>query len=272
LPVGRANIVVRIRTDRGCEREINEDSGLCIRPEGELLASRGVLTIVADGMGGHAAGEVASRMAVESIGRLYYERKGDFQNALIEAFELTNRGIYERAQQDEVLEGMGTTCTALAVCGDYAYSAHVGDSRLYLLRERQMYVMTEDHSEVMERVRHGLMSVEEARRHADRNIILRSLGSRPEIVVAAWQEPMPVLIGDRFILCSDGLHDVVSDQEMKHIMADMPEPAGACEALIELARTRGGPDNITAAIVSVNSPETQNVGQVRETRETGVVT
>jgi PPM family protein phosphatase len=214
-----------------------------------LLRTKGHLAIVADGLGGHAGGETASRLAVETISRVYYESAdSDEPHAALErAFLAANRVIHQRARAELPLYGMGTTCTALALCGRRAYCAHVGDSRLYLLRGGESYLMSEDHSAVMDLVRRGMLRREAARHHADRNVLLRALGTRPEITVTCWQKPFPWRAGDVFLLCSDGLYDLVEEAEM--LSAAGAEPAAACAALIELAKERGGHDNITVGVV-----------------------
>lgn len=248
-------LVAGMSTDPGCVRDSNEDSGGYHQPlDSESLSHRGSLFVVADGMGGHSAGEVASRIAVECITRAYYENSGDPQSALKDAFAEANRRIYETAQQDERLAGMGTTCTALALQNGSAISAHVGDSRLYLVREENIYLMTEDHSAVMEMVKRGWLSLEQARHHPDKNVILRAMGSHPEVEVTTWQEPFPVRAGDKFLLCSDGLYDLVEDEEMCREVT-MNDPNTACERLVALARERGGHDNITVLIVNLKAPE-----------------
>lgn len=260
--------VVSLQTDVGCRREVNEDAGRYIKPsDPELLSTKGVLVIVADGMGGHAAGEVASRMAADVISRSYYDDKADVPIALKRAFERANRAIYEQSRKEESLKGMGTTCTALVLQDSSAFSAHIGDSRLYLVRNGEIYQQTEDHSAVMQMVKRGLLRVEEARRHPDKNVILRAMGRHPEVEVAMWDEPLSVREGDQFLLCSDGLHDLVTDEEMKQTMMEHDPPA-ACERLIALAKQRGGHDNITVGIVQVraigedptlNAPRTREV-------------
>lgn len=264
---GKFDLVASMLTDVGCIRELNEDSGNFVQPEDpEVQASKGFLILVADGMGGHSAGEVASRMAVEVITRTYYEDGGDPQTALKKAFSEANRAIHSTAEKDESKAGMGTTCTALVLQNGTAISAHVGDSRLYLVREGAIYLMTEDHSAVMEMVKAGLITLEQARHHPDKNVILRAMGSHAEVEVTTWQEPFPVRAGDRFLLCSDGLYDMVEDDEIKGIV-ESQEPRSACERLIALAKERGGHDNISVGIVSLlpaGESQTKPVPQTRE--------
>lgn len=256
-----------ILSDVGCAREINEDSGKYVHPgDPELLREKGSLVLVCDGMGGHSAGEVASGMAVDVISRVYYDGKDDAQSALTRAFEKANRDIYEASTKDESRKGMGTTGTALVLRNGRAFAAHVGDSRIYLVRNEQIYVMTQDHSEVMEMVKRGLISLEEARHHPDKNVILRALGSHPEVEVSTWDTPFPLRAEDLFVLCSDGLYDLVEDDEIRKA-AISADPRSACEALIALAKERGGHDNITVAIVKVLGEKQQDSKPIPMTRE-----
>lgn len=267
----RMEVALSLQTDVGCVREVNEDCVLVIQPgDPEVIARKGLLVLVADGMGGHSAGEVASNKAVEVISRVYYEQDGDPQSALKNAFNQASREIFEMSENDESLRGMGTTCTALVLKNGSALAAHVGDSRLYLVRGGQIYTMTEDHSEVMEMVKRGLISLEQARHHPDKNVILRAIGSHPEVEVSTWDEPMPVREGDRFLLCSDGLYDLVEDEEIKRVVEE-EEPRSACENLIALAKQRGGYDNISVGVVNF-LPLAEAPGRpVRETREVEAV-
>lgn len=264
---GKFDVVASMLSDVGCVRELNEDSGTYIQPDDpELQASKGLLILVADGMGGHSAGEVASRLAVDVITRVYYEDSGDPLSALKKAFREANREIHNAAEKDESRAGMGTTCTALVLQNGTAISAHVGDSRLYLVREGAIYLMTEDHSAVMEMVKAGLITLEQARHHPEKNVILRAMGSHAEVEVTTWQEPFPVRAGDRFLLCSDGLYDLVEDEEIKGIVM-LSAPPTACESLIALAKERGGHDNITVGIVSLRPEGEADTRAVPETRQ-----
>jgi PPM family protein phosphatase len=240
-------------SDAGCLRATNQDCGQLIEPaDDHLLKTKGHLAIVADGLGGHAGGETASRLAVETISRTYYDsdngRADDPHTILQQAFLAANRVIHQRARAELQLYGMGTTCTALALIGARAYCAHVGDSRLYLLRGGEIYLMSEDHSAVMDLVRRGLLRREAARHHADRNVLLRALGTRSAVTVSCWQKPFPVRAGDVFLLCSDGLYELVADAEIMKAAAEAT-PSAACGALITLAKERGGYDNITVGVV-----------------------
>lgn len=244
-------ITAGMLSDAGCHRETNEDCCRYVQPEdSEQAKSKGVLVLVCDGMGGHAGGEVASRLATEIIPRTYYKSSRPPQAALEEAFQSANRAIYKTSQKHPHLRGMGTTCTAMVIHEGAAILAQVGDSRLYLVRSGQIYLMSEDHSAVMEMVRRGAMSLEEARRHEDKNIILRALGVQPEVTVSTWHNPFPTHDQDCFVLCSDGLYDLVTDEEIRQVVCER-EPHPASERLTAMAKERGGYDNITVGVIKV---------------------
>jgi PPM family protein phosphatase len=174
-------VVLDMRSDQGCHRPDNEDSIRYVYPERPgRQADRGILALVADGMGGHAAGDVASAMAVRLIVRAYYRHRSEPHKALKQAFLEANRVIYSVAQQQVDYRGMGTTCTGLVLRGGVAYAAHVGDSRLYLVRHGAIYLMTEDHSVAMHMMRQGLINPDEAWRHRARTVLLRALGTRSQ--------------------------------------------------------------------------------------------
>ncbi len=238
-------------SDVGCVREVNEDSIRVIRPtDPNELAKRGILVVVADGMGGHNAGEIASRLAVEAVVERYADETQDPGTALARSIERANRIIVDAAAKDGRCTGMGTTCTALLLRGGLAYCAHVGDSRLYFVRGNDILLMTEDHTVVMDMVKRGTITADEARHHPDKNVIVRALGVRGDVEVATWEKPLAVRPGDTFLICSDGLYNVVEDNELFDAMRGS-SPQRACERLVELARQRGGPDNITVGIITV---------------------
>jgi serine/threonine-protein kinase len=228
--------------------------------------------IMRDGMGGHAAGEVASEMAIELISAIYYADKNQSaQTALRNAVEQANREIYETSLTDEKFFGMGTTVIALVLLNNTAFAAHVGDSRLYRLRGQEMEMLTLDHSQVMEMVKLGIISMDEARNHADKNVILRAVGTGSAVEVEV-SELFAVEAGDEFLLCSDGLSDMVEDAEIRHTWASADDIHVAVENLINIAKQRGGHDNITAGIVRVSSAdEPETGGNVRVTREVEVL-
>jgi serine/threonine protein phosphatase PrpC len=261
-----------MQTDVGCHRATNEDTGRIVRPADPALRNaRGVLTVVADGMGGHAAGEVASQIAVETIQGEYFafDRCESPTQALKAAFETANAAIFARAQGDAGLSGMGTTGVALALCGDAAYVASVGDSRLYLVRAGRIYQMTVDDSAVREMVSQGVITGEQARHHHERNVILRALGTHATVAVSVWEQPFPTREHDAFVLCSDGLTDLVDDAEILASIDGAPE-AGACRALVDRARERGGFDNITVAVLRLRPALAAPTAPVPATRESQV--
>lgn len=239
-------------SDTGRIRQINEDTVLVVSPVDDATrAKKGILALVADGMGGHEAGEVASKLAAETVNSAYYRASGKAGEALEAAFQRANREVLKLARRRRAFSGMGTTCTALVVAGDEAFAAHVGDSRIYLARRHGIYQMTEDHTAVMDMVRRGVLSAEEAEHHQDRSVLLRAVGTRDRLEVSVWAEPLKVICGDSFVLCSDGLHDLVRDDEILGAL-ESDEPQCACKTLVALARERGGHDNITVAIVSID--------------------
>lgn len=255
-----------LASDPGCVREINEDCARIIRPTSpDALARHGLLAVVCDGMGGHEAGEIASRLAVETIVKRFEEDEGDPLVTLPRALQAANRAIFDSADLNPKLKGMGTTCTALILRGGHAYSAHVGDSRLYLVRAGEIFLMTEDHSAVMQLVRQGVISREEARHHPDKNVISRALGSHRDVQVTGWPQPFAVHPGDRFLLCSDGLYDLIDDATLLATARDT-HPQVACDRLVTLAREAGGHDNISVAILVMSVAGEPLASGAKETR------
>jgi PPM family protein phosphatase len=236
-------------SDVGCARSNNEDSGRIFR---DFNTDGGIrmLVVVADGMGGHNAGERASATAVAVIEAAYHEMRTEPADRLKNALESANSTIHSESTRDAETKGMGTTCTALLLQNGFAYSAHVGDSRLYLIRNDAIYLMTEDHSAVMQLVKTGELSLQEARHHPDKNVVTRCLGTEPHVVVSAWPQPLPLQLGDHFLLCSDGLCDQVEDDEICAVVVPR-KAAEACEELVRLAKERGAPDNVTVAVVGL---------------------
>lgn len=248
----RMQVEGAVASDVGCVRSANEDGARLVSSGGDGAESSAWLAVVADGMGGHSAGEVASRIAVDTISQEFLWSSDEPAGALLDVVRTANRRIFDTAATADELSGMGTTCTALVLADWKAYLAHVGDSRLYLVRAGEIYSMTEDDSAVMEMVRQGILTREEARSHADRNVILRALGTHPAVEVSRWARPFPVREGDRFVLSTDGLHDLVEDTEIRDAVRTRGHQK-ACARLIAGARERGGPDNITVVVLEVSS-------------------
>ena len=242
-------------TDVGRKREHNEDNMAFVIPkDSQVMASKGALFIVADGMGGHAAGEVASEIAVDTVSNMYYqEDSNDVAVSLLRAIRRANSSIHQRAAENLLRTGMGTTCVAAVLRGNMAYIANVGDSRAYLLRGNQVKQISQDHSWVAEQVRAGLLTEDQARTHAQRNVITRCLGTQAEVDVDVFHEELRE--GDCLVLCTDGLSGLVSDEELQRIV-DQFVPQESVYHLVERANENGGPDNITAIVVRV-----QEVGE-----------
>lgn len=237
-------------TDVGCQRAHNEDAvAVFDPPDPEERRRKGLLFVVADGMGGHQAGEVASETAVETISKEYYgDSDGIVASALVRAIERANSVIHQQSQEAAAQAGMGTTVVAAAARGTELVVANVGDSRAYLLRDGRFRQVTRDHSLVEEQIRSGILSREEARTHPQRNVITRALGAETEVDVDTYGGELSA--GDGLLLCTDGLSEYVSDEEMGRIVRRSP-PQEAIKGLISLARERGGSDNITALLVKV---------------------
>ena len=237
----------------GCVREINEDVVAFVLPDdGTLGGDFGMLALVADGMGGHAAGEVASRIAADTVLRLYYASEGSAPAVLAACLKAANQAIRAHAQAEAACAGMGTTCTVLALRDGAAFLAHIGDSRAYLLRDGRLQQISEDHSLVAELVRDGALTADEAARSPQRHVILRALGTEPSPLPSIWDQGLPLRAADVFILCSDGLSDLIDDQTIAETAARLP-PRPACEALIDAALAAGGTDNVSVGIFALGA-------------------
>jgi PPM family protein phosphatase len=212
-----------MQTHPGRTRLLNEDVVAYVLPRPQdFFAGSGALAIVADGMGGHAAGEVASRLAADVIRRRYYELAGPVPDILAASFAAANSAVYERGAADPELAGMGTTCTVLAVRDGRIYLGHVGDSRAYILRGNRLRQISHDHSVVAELVRSGAITAAEASKSPYRNVVLRALGIKPSVEPLIWSEGLPLLRGDSIVLCSDGLSDLVDDTEIADKVRSLP--------------------------------------------------
>jgi protein phosphatase len=250
----RTGIEVSSQSDIGCVRTNNEDSFGYWEPEDDQqFLRKGRLAVVADGMGGYEGGQEASRLAVETLVAVYRDFGGDNpQDALIEALQTAHERIRQYSFAHPELRGMGTTCTAAAIVRgaqyDALYYVHVGDTRLYLIRDGQITRVTRDHSYVGRLVEAGMISQEEAEHHPQRNILTAALGTNPDLIMDSPGHPEPLRPEDVLLLCSDGLWGLVRDPEILDAVENKSaEQAG--RELIELARERGGPDNITVEIL-----------------------
>lgn len=242
-------------TDVGVKRTNNEDNYL-INDELNLF-------VVCDGMGGHAGGEFASAIAVNTVEEVLStletspEIEAAAEDGAIEvmrerlryAIRLAGKRIFEKANAEPEYRGMGTTCLVLLVDGPNAFVAHVGDSRGYIVREGRIEQLTEDHSLVNERIRAGLLTPEQAKNHKLKNIITRSLGYTEDVEIDI--QVRAIRRGDKFLLCSDGLSNLVEPAELGETVRSM-NPQEAARHLVQLACARGGDDNITAVITRVD--------------------
>lgn len=236
-------------TDVGFRRQNNQDACVVqLAPDAETWQERGHLFVVADGMGGHAVGELASKIAVDTIPHAFDKlRQLNAKDALWAAIEAANAAIYDRGMQNKDFLRMGTTCTSLLLCPQGAIVGHVGDSRVYRIRNRLIDQLSCDHSLVWELIQQRKVHPRDAERMCPRNVITRSLG--PEQAVQIDMEgPFPVLPGDTFVLCSDGLCGLLNDSEIGMIAGELP-PSEASRLLVHLSNLRGGPDNITVIVV-----------------------
>jgi len=220
-------------TDIGQVREGNEDSYLVVEP----------LYAVADGMGGHRGGEVASSLALETVQGMLERQEGSLAEQVAEA----NRAVFDRSQNDRRVSGMGTTLTAAQVDGSRVHLAHVGDSRAYLLRGGELAQITEDHTLVHRMVMEGEISEEEAETHPHRSILTRALGVDQNIQVD--EGDLEVAPGDRLLLCTDGLTGMVPEGQIREILLETLDPQEAVDKLVKVANRAGGIDNITAVIL-----------------------
>ncbi|MGC1678872.1 MAG: protein phosphatase 2C domain-containing protein [Candidatus Binataceae bacterium] len=236
------NFDLAMLSDVGTNRPDNEDccGHLIDTPDAAVFA-------VADGIGGYEGGEVASSMAIELTLAAWRESPASWGAAkrLARAVQFANIEIHNRALAVPELRRMGTTLTAVAIDKGMLAAAHVGDCRLYLARRHTISQLTKDHTMVAEKVRMGLLTAERARNHPERSMLVRSIGQ--ELIVSVDRISIPLVQGDRLILCSDGLHNVLRDNELEHLTRNI-DAAAACRTLVETANQRGTADNLTVAV------------------------
>jgi protein phosphatase len=242
------------RTDIGRRRSNNQDAKAVLPASPQQFRTRGWLFVVADGMGAHAAGELASAIAADRVPKIY-EQRSQYSPplALRLSLEKVNAEINAKGESGHEFKGMGTTCTTLALLPRGAIVGHIGDSRCYRVRGRTIEQLSRDHSLVWELESAGGMSREQAADAAPKNIITRSMGPHPRVDVDL-EGPFPVMAGDVFLLCSDGLSGQVSDEEIGLLAAGL-EPQEAVAALIGLALERGAPDNVTVVVARAGEEE-----------------
>jgi serine/threonine protein phosphatase PrpC len=247
------------RTDVGMRRSANQDSlAVQICADYDEWHRCGHLFVVADGMGGHAVGDLASRITVETLPSAYFKRDApSVQSRMRQAIDSANKAINDRGRQNHEFEGMGTTCSALSLTEGGAIVGHVGDSRVYRVRGGRIEQLTFDHSLQWEMIRLGRATVENVELFHPRNVITRCLGPDP-VVQVDIEGPFSIEAGDCFVLCSDGLTNHVTDEEIGQTVAALP-PAESSRLLINLANCRGGSDNSSVIVVGIdNYPATVN--------------
>ena len=260
---GKRNIRVSYAglSDVGKVRTENEDSYGQF-PENSLdsYVSEGLLFLVADGMGGHEKGEVASRMAVQMMAEEYYSSRGvDPGRSLVRSFQTANTAIFQKAKEGSDAHQMGTTLSALALRGNVAHIAHVGDSRIYMVRQDKLVQMTTDHTKVEDLKRAGIINKEEAKKHPERSTLQRALGVKEHVRVDLSSD-IRVKADDIFILCTDGLAQVKKDELASIVQNESPHTA--CQKFIALANERGGGDNSTVQVIKIEKG-------IQEQRATG---
>lgn len=234
-----------IRSDRGMVRASNEDSYIANGKSGIFL--------VADGMGGHAAGEIASQITASTVEKILAEGApgSDMEDLLKFAVEKANTNVYETQKLKPECRGMGSTLTVLAVSNSHYYVAQVGDSRAYLMRDGMLSQLTQDHSLVWPLFKSGIISKDDISRHPQKNLITRSIGTQPQVEVDS--QAAKLLEGDVFLLCSDGLTDVLTDGEISDLLTSRNRtPQELSSLLVDAANAGGGPDNITAIVISIS--------------------
>ena len=249
----RPGVELASLTDAGCQRENNEDSYGYWEPASDAdFATLGRLAIVADGMGGHEGGQIASSLAVEAFTNAYAQATdSDPQKRLLTAVKDAHRTIQQRARQDPHLGSMGTTCTALALTDGRLYFVHVGDSRLYFFREGKLRTLSSDHSLVARLLEKGLIRPDQAKDHPQKHVLTSALGvADEEIEVDAPAEPLLLHPGDILMICTDGLWGQMESGEIEQRLGSQ-SPSAACRSLVQLAKDRGGPDNITLQVLLI---------------------
>ncbi len=237
-------LVVGARTDVGRVREANEDSYVASAP----------LFAVADGMGGHIAGDIASATAIEVLQNEGAQISAADPDSLVRVLQDANTAIYDKAAGDPTLHGMGTTCTLVIVDGPTAQIAHVGDSRAYLFRNGELSQITDDHTLVGRMVSEGRLSPEEAEHHPQRSIITRALGVDSSVDVDLLS--LELTEGDRLVICSDGLSSMIGSDEITAVLTQAQDAQTAADRLVEQANEAGGEDNITVVVIDVGGEGT----------------
>lgn len=236
-------------SDKGPQRSTNEDSLLII----QIPDSSALIAIVADGMGGHNAGDIASKMACEKIAtylqNALLQKKTDYAQCIENAFQKAHKDISEKSKQDPRLKEMGCTATCVLIIQNNLYMGHIGDSRLYAFRDASLIQLSEDHTMVNEMFKRGEITQTERDHHEQKNLLTQALGATEVLVPQILKVPIPVKHSDAYFICSDGLYDIVTESELQEVLT-IPNKELALECLLALALKRNAPDNISGILLS----------------------
>jgi PPM family protein phosphatase len=241
-------------TDVGCHRENNEDNYAYWEPQDDSAFQRlGRLAVVADGMGGAEGGQYASRIAVDAVSEVYpVSPDSDPQQRLLASFREANHRVQQEAHAKPMLRGMGTTLTACALLGNNLYFAHIGDSRLFLIRDGEARQLSRDHSLVARLIESGTIRPEDAESHPQKHVLTAAVGVAEDLQPDMSFAPIELRPSDVLILCTDGLWGQMTPAEIAEI-ASTSAPKDACKSLVQLAKERGGPDNITVQVLRITA-------------------
>lgn len=267
--VSHRDIEAVMVSDKGNVRSNNEDGVMVTYPMDEALAGvKGILLLLADGMGGHNSGEIASQLALTTFADAYFGQRRPVCRSLKSALQQANEAILAASQTEPNYAGMGTTLTALLLLNESLYMAHIGDSRAYLFNQNKLQQLSTDHTLVQQMIGEGLISEWEAHQHPDRNILLQALGTRRHAAGDILQVGALTGADDMLLLCSDGLHDLVSDDEMWGIVKAAASIESAAQQLVDTAKRRGGYDNITVLLAGRRKPASPP--QLKATRDSNI--
>ena len=253
-----------IATDKGNLRTNNEDAALISYASGNLSKNKGCLLALADGMGGHNGGEVASELALSSFTNAYFNHRGTTQQSLQLALKKSNQEVFYKSLSDPEWAGMGTTLTAVAIIGSDLYMAHVGDSRAYLINSDNCLRLSKDQTLVQQLVDLGQISAAQAESRPDRNVLLSALGTKAVVTGEVRQLKNNWTDEDTLLICSDGLYDLVNDHEIFKIVHSYTDIEIAAHVLINEAKKRGGHDNITVLLATRRQ---QEIPDLKDTRD-----
>jgi len=243
-------------TDIGNRKDKNEDFFAYHVPEDGSMPKKGILLALADGMGGRAAGEIASKVTVETlIDEFYNDKSSNIPDSLNNTVLKANEEVISRGDADRSIQGMGATVIAAVIKKDKLYHANVGDSRIYLIKGNEIIQLTEDHSIVAELVKAQYITEEEAPTYPGGNIITRAIGLKPELKVDVSEKGIKVKPGQNIMLCCDGLHKDLLPKDMLEVFNELKDPQDICKKLVEMALEKGGDDNITVLIARIDKIE-----------------